>query len=87
MLPEYYIDLLDDTGMIETTALRCTECGEVIDSVILQNRAAPLPNLTLGAKERTFAQRVATESRHTGKNQGGHKSKKPVERRSTNRAR
>lgn len=68
MLPEYYMDLLDDTGVIETSAMRCTECGNVIDSVILRNRAAAAPDLALGARERAYAQRVATGNSHKGKN-------------------
>jgi hypothetical protein len=58
MVVEHYMDLQDDTGQIDMTALRCTNCGEVIDAVILQNRVKPAPNLLYGTKERKYAQRV-----------------------------
>jgi hypothetical protein len=58
MLQEYYMDLLDDQGQIDITALRCTGCGEVIDRVILKNRIEQRPNLSYGTKRRRFAQRV-----------------------------
>jgi len=46
MVMEYYMDLLDDSGQIGITGLRCTSCGNVIDPVILQNRREPTPNLS-----------------------------------------
>lgn len=58
MVTEYYMDLRDDTGQIGITGLRCTSCGEVIDSVILQNRLNPAPNLLHVVKQRKYAQRV-----------------------------
>ena len=58
MVTEYYLDLQDDTGQIGITGLRCTSCGEVIDSVILQNRLNPSPNLLHVVKKRNYAQRV-----------------------------
>ena len=33
-----FYDLLDDTGRIAFNAWRCICCGEVLDSVIYQNR-------------------------------------------------
>ena len=51
-------DLQDDTGQIGLTAWRCKSCGEVIDSVILQNRERPAPNLLYGTKQRKYAQPV-----------------------------
>jgi len=38
MVPDRFIDLLDDTGQLEFMAARCVSCGEVLDPVILQNR-------------------------------------------------
>ncbi len=58
MVVEHYMDLQDDTGQIDITALRCTSCGEVVDRVILENRFKPAPNLLYGTKQRKFAQRV-----------------------------
>ena len=51
-------DLQDDTGQIGLTAWRCKSCGEVIDSVILQNRERPAPNLLYGTKQWKYAQPV-----------------------------
>lgn len=61
MVLEHYMDLQDDTGQIDVTALRCTSCGEVIDPVILQNRIKPAPNLLYGTKQRKYAQRVGED--------------------------
>jgi hypothetical protein len=58
MVTEYYLDLHDDTGQIGITGLRCTGCGEVIDSVILLNRSDPTPTLLHVAKQRKYAQRI-----------------------------
>lgn len=58
MVLEHHMDLQDDTGQIGMMALRCTNCGEVIDPVILQNRIKPAPNLLYGTKQRKYAQRV-----------------------------
>lgn len=55
---EYYLDLEDDTGQIGITGLRCTSCGDVIDSVILRNRLHPTPDLFYGTKQRKYAQRI-----------------------------
>ena len=58
MITEYYLDLEDDTGQIGITGLRCMNCGEVIDSVILRNRLNPTPDLFYGTKQRKYAQRI-----------------------------
>ncbi len=58
MMTEYYLDLEDDTGQIGITGLRCTSCGDVIDSVILRNRLNPMPDLLHGVKQRKYAQRI-----------------------------
>ncbi|MBC7837842.1 MAG: hypothetical protein H7Y39_04285 [Nitrospiraceae bacterium] len=58
MMREYYLDLEDDTGQIGITGLRCTSCGDVIDSVILRNRLNPMPDLLHGVKQRKYAQRI-----------------------------
>jgi hypothetical protein len=64
MVVQHYMDLQDDTGQIDMTALRCTSCGEVIDAVILRNRLKPAPNLLYGTKQRKYAQRVGEGSSH-----------------------
>jgi RNase P subunit RPR2 len=62
LVTEQYIDLRDDTGEIDFTALRCASCGEVVDPVILKNRQAPPPNLLYGTKARKFSQPVKERS-------------------------
>ena len=58
LVTEYYMDLQDDTGQINFTALRCAMCGNVTDAVILKNRHSPPPNLLYGTKARKFSQQV-----------------------------
>ncbi|MBX3237645.1 MAG: hypothetical protein KF814_15975 [Nitrospiraceae bacterium] len=58
LVTEYYMDLQDDTGQIDFTALRCAMCGNVTDAVILKNRNSPPPNLLYGTKARKFSQQV-----------------------------
>ncbi len=42
---EYLFDLYDETGQMRRWALRCVQCGDVVDSLILKNRTnAELPN-------------------------------------------
>lgn len=41
MVHEHCMDLFDDTGRMEFPALRCVQCGEVVDAVILLNRLRP----------------------------------------------
>ena len=53
-----YQDILDDTGQIDISDLRCAICGDVIDPVILKNRQSPAPNLLYGTKTRKFSQQV-----------------------------
>lgn len=38
MVHEHCSDLFDDTGKMDFPALRCIQCGEVVDPVILLNR-------------------------------------------------
>ena len=38
LVGEHCTDLLDSTGQMEFPALRCVQCGEVVDLVILHNR-------------------------------------------------
>jgi hypothetical protein len=38
MVPEFCMDLLNSTGELDCEARRCVQCGEVVDSLVLQNR-------------------------------------------------
>lgn len=35
---DHCMDLMDGTGQLEFAALRCVQCGDIIDPVILRNR-------------------------------------------------
>lgn len=39
MVREHCMDLLDSTGQLEFVAQRCVQCGDIVDPVILRNRA------------------------------------------------
>jgi hypothetical protein len=39
MVNDSYIDLLNNVGEAKFAAKRCVQCGEVVDPVILRNRA------------------------------------------------
>lgn len=39
MVNDSYIDLLNNVGESKFAAKRCVQCGEVVDPVILRNRA------------------------------------------------
>jgi predicted RNA-binding Zn-ribbon protein involved in translation (DUF1610 family) len=44
-IKESLFDLYDETGQMRRWALRCVQCGDVVDSLILKNRACEeLPN-------------------------------------------
>lgn len=50
MVEEYFQDLRDDTGSLRFKGWRCIICGEILDPIILQNRAVrPKP---LGGRAR-----------------------------------
>jgi hypothetical protein len=38
MVGEFCMDLLSSSGELEVETLRCVQCGDVVDPVILQNR-------------------------------------------------
>lgn len=39
MVDEFCMDLLNSTGELDVKTLRCVQCGELVDPVILANRA------------------------------------------------
>lgn len=44
-IKESLFDLYDETGQMRRWAIRCVQCGDVVDSLILKNRTcAELPN-------------------------------------------
>ena len=38
MVSDFCMDLLNSAGELKFAALRCVQCGEVVDPIILQNR-------------------------------------------------
>jgi hypothetical protein len=38
MVSQFCIDLFNGTGELEIETLRCVQCGDIVDPVILQNR-------------------------------------------------
>lgn len=52
MITERFQDLEDDTGHLDFQGWRCLFCGEILDPVIVKNRAnRPKP---IGSKNRTM---------------------------------
>ncbi|CAI4029954.1 hypothetical protein DNFV4_00374 [Nitrospira tepida] len=52
---DHCTDLMDGTGRLEFTALRCVQCGDVIDPVILRNR------VTQGTKQASVPSGLLTD--------------------------
>lgn len=38
LVADQYVDLLDDQGHLSCSAMRCVQCGDILDPVILKNR-------------------------------------------------
>lgn len=38
LVVDHYVDLLDDQGRQSCSAMRCLQCGDLVDPVILKNR-------------------------------------------------
>jgi hypothetical protein len=49
MVAEPFVDLLEFSNDGESFALRCVQCGEMIDRTILRNRTLPLLRHSEGA--------------------------------------
>lgn len=47
--------------------LRCTNCGDFIDEMVLANRLKPIPQSLDGLKKRKFARQVSHQRPSTGK--------------------
>lgn len=67
MAPESCINVHSDAGEVELLTWRCLQCGELIDPVILQNRANPpstigrrKPRPILPSGQRTSRKRTVT---------------------------
>lgn len=67
MVIAYYVDLEGSTGEVIFKGLRCTNCGEFIDQMVLANRLKPIPQSLDGPKKRKFARQVSPKRSGTGK--------------------
>ncbi len=41
LVPDRFVDLLDDTGRLYCDGWRCLNCGAILDPVMLERRADP----------------------------------------------
>jgi hypothetical protein len=60
------LDLLDDTGQLDFKALRCVQCGEVVDPIILYNRQVGPEGIHGARRRRLSPARVSSYSRKDG---------------------
>ena len=60
MVGEFCMDLLNSSGELEVETLRCVQCGEVVDPVILQNRRRQQEAMT-GKASRMSVHSVGSE--------------------------
>ncbi len=66
MVIAHCADLKSDAGGVIFKGLRCTNCGEFIDQLVLANRLKPLPHSVYGPKKRKFARQVGHKRPGTG---------------------
>lgn len=45
MVWDHFYDLLDDSGNLRISGRRCVNCGNILDSLILQNKARRFPHV------------------------------------------
>ncbi len=43
MVRDHFYDLLDDSGYLSIRGWRCVNCGNILDPLILRNKARCLP--------------------------------------------
>lgn len=67
MVVAHYVDLQGHAGEVIFKGVRCTNCGEFIDQVVLANRMKPMPHSLEGPKQRKFARQVSHKTPDTGK--------------------
>lgn len=67
MVIAHYVDLQGHAGEVIFKGLRCTNCGEFIDKMVLANRLKPIPPSLDGPKKRKFARQVSHKRPGAGK--------------------
>lgn len=65
MVIAHYVDLQGHAEII-SKGLRCTNCGDFIDAMVLANRLKPLPQSLDGPQKRKFARQVSHKRPATG---------------------
>lgn len=41
LVPERFVDLMDDTGQLHCDGWRCVNCGAILDPVVLERKMDP----------------------------------------------
>ncbi len=72
MVVAHHVNLQGYAGEVIFKGLRCTNCGEFIDEMVLSNRLMPLPRALEGPKQRKFPRQVSHE-RSSAKRRGAGK--------------
>jgi hypothetical protein len=58
MIEDVFEDLSDDTGLLSFPGWRCVTCGEILDPLIMKNRAAR-PSPLVGRARQKLAARLS----------------------------
>lgn len=58
MIEDIFEDLSDDTGLLNFPGWRCVTCGEILDPLIVKNRAAR-PSPLVGRARQKMAARLS----------------------------
>ncbi len=76
---DYCTDLQDDTGTISFVAKRCTQCGNLIDPVIVQNQNQPITSIVVRGPHRRATPIAVplTTRRASGYHDSPHKKLQP----------
>lgn len=67
MVVAHYVNVEGQAGEVIFEGLRCTNCGEFIDQMVLSNRLKPTPPSLEGTKQRKFARQVSHKKSATNK--------------------
>lgn len=67
MVLAHHVDLQGYAGEVILKGLRCTNCGDFIDQMVLANRLKLMPQSIDGPKRRKFARQVSPKRFRTAK--------------------
>jgi len=74
MVVAHHVNLQGYAGEVIFKGFRCTNCGEFIDQMVLENRLKPMPHALEGPKKRKFARQVNHKRPARDKKYDGHGS-------------